>query len=139
MTDPFQANASRQGRLYEAWALYSLQQQGWHIRTVGWCEPTTRIQVDLVAEQEGVEHWIECKGSWLSTGQRDGSRRTDTVKKVIANAALLAQVEGARPFVLVTSHLPVAESAGARWLDLAQDAGWITYIIWLPMTALPSP
>jgi hypothetical protein len=70
--------------------------------------------------------WIEFKGS--ARGDQPGLRRTDTVKKAIANAALASTVhDGA--FVVMTSHLPAAGSRGERMLETAFAAGWLSDVV----------
>ena len=60
--------------------------------------------------------WFEYKGS--VQGTRPGLRRTDTLKKAIANGALLRSLTDPAPYVVVTSHLPEA-GAGAAMLRAA--------------------
>ena len=70
----------------------------------------------------GVIYWAEFKGSWQ--GKIPGLRRTDTVKKALANAFLVATApDEYPPVIILTSHLPVAGSSGDRMLEAAAAAG----------------
>jgi Holliday junction resolvase-like predicted endonuclease len=125
----FQAAAGAQGRSFENACVTQLTMSGWTVIDVHWREPTTLIEVDIVARDPmGVIWWIECKGSWLSDSGRNGCLRTDTVKKFIGSAALLSTVERREPYMLVTSHVPEAGTTPRKWLDLAVDAGWVDRI-----------
>lgn len=123
----FQRGAVEQGRTYEDAVIDNLTRFGWHVLEERWREPNTQIEVDIVAaDRDGQLWWIECKGSWRSVSGRNGLARTDSTKKLIANAALLALVEDRKPYMVVTSDLP--EGAGARWLNMAIDQGWINAV-----------
>jgi hypothetical protein len=111
-----QASATEQGQAFaNAVAVMLRTRHSCTILHSNWTEPITQIEIDHVADHPiyGVI-WVECKGSW--EGTRPGLIRTDTTKKAIANAMVLATLPDARPFWLVASHLPRADSAGAVWL-----------------------
>jgi hypothetical protein len=70
------------------------------------------VEIDRVATSPGGrEVWFEYKGS--IQGRRPGLLRTDTMKKAIANGALLAAVKDHPRFVVLTSHKPTGGSARA--------------------------
>ena len=78
-------------------------------------------EVGVEIDQEAVSPsgrvvWFEYKGS--VQGNRPGLRRTDTLKKAIANGALLRSLTDPAPYVVVTSHLPESGS-GAAMLQAA--------------------
>jgi hypothetical protein len=88
-------------------------------------------QVGIEIDQEAVAPsgqtiWFEYKGSLQ--GHRPGLLRTDTLKKAIANGALLGAVEGHPPFVVLTSHVPEAGS-GLAMLDAAKALGFVHDVI----------
>ena len=72
------------------------------------------------------ERWFEYKGS--VQGARPGLLRTDTVKKAIANGALLAAETDRHPYVVLTSHLPDT-GAGAAMLQTALRLGYLTDVV----------
>ena len=113
-------DASRQGAAFEQTVELLLRVEGWAIVARHWREPTTDVEVDLVAvDPAGETWWIECKGSWLA--KTNGLERTDTLKKAIGVAAILIHAPDRCPYMLITSHLPRAGSAGETWLGLVDS------------------
>ena len=89
------------------------------------------VQIGIEVDQEAVAPsgrtiWFEYKGSLQ--GPRPGLLRTDTLKKAIANGALLGAVGNHPPFVVLTSHLPEA-GAGLAMLDAARALGFVHDVI----------
>ena len=75
------------------------------------------VEIDQEAvSPTGTVVWFEYKGS--VQGNRPGLIRTDTLKKAIANGALLRSLTDPAPYVVVTSHLPESGS-GAAMLQAA--------------------
>ena len=87
------------------------------------------IEIDGDIETSGGQlFWAEFKGSWQ--GDVPGLRRTDTVKKALANAFLVATApDDYPPMIILTSHLPKPGSAGAKMLQAARAAGAIADVI----------
>jgi hypothetical protein len=112
----FQASAGIQGRQFAEQCDTLLAHFGFelHGRRV-----LTEVGVEIDQEAvspSGATVWFEYKGS--IQGNRPGLIRTDTLKKAIANGALLRALADPAPYVVVTSHLPEAGS-GAAMLDAA--------------------
>jgi hypothetical protein len=85
------------------------------------------IEVDRIAtSSRGATIWFEYKGS--VRGHRPGLRRTDTLKKAIANGALLHALENGAPFVVLTSHLP-ERGSGLAMLETARRLDYFTDVI----------
>ncbi len=121
MTD-FQASAGIQGRQFAEQCDQLLSHYGFELRgrellrNVG-------VEIDRVAESpRGTLVWFEYKGS--VQGSRPGLLRTDTLKKAIANGALLAGEPDRHPYVVLTSHLPTGGS-GAAMLGTALKLGYL--------------
>jgi hypothetical protein len=113
-----QAAASRQGSAFEETVVNLLQIEGWTIEDRNYREPIIDVEIDIVAtDPRGQRWWVECKGSWESP-TRNGLQRTDTLKKAIANGALLRLLEDPLPYMVITSHVPES-GAGAIWLERA--------------------
>ena len=124
MTD-FQAAAVIQGAQYEEIVAAALVAMGWTVTHRH--DHVDGVEIDISATDPlGAEWWIECKGSWR--GSRPGAKRTDTVKKAIADAWLLSIASVSKPYMLITSHLPKVDSHGHRMLTLAQEHGLFTKI-----------
>jgi hypothetical protein len=124
----FQASAGIQGRQFAEQCDTLLAHQGYELRgrrvlsEVG-------VEIDQEAlSPQGVLVWFEYKGS--VQGDRPGLRRTDTLKKAIANGALLRALADPAPYVVITSHLPEAGS-GAAMLDAALRLRYLTDVICL--------
>jgi hypothetical protein len=122
----FQASAGIQGRQFAEQCDQLLTHDGFELRghellrNVG-------VEIDRVAiSPRGNLVWFEYKGS--IQGSRPGLLRTDTLKKAIANGALLAAEPSRHPYVVLTSHLPDAGS-GAAMLRAALQLGYLTDVI----------
>lgn len=125
MTD-FQAEAGRQGRQFADQANSALTsvdfvlQGGLRLDQIG-------VEIDQVAlAPSGRELWFEYKGS--VRGRTPGLMRTDTTKKAIANAALVRTLPDARPFVVVTSHLP-EKGYSLAMLESALAARYVASVV----------
>lgn len=112
----FQASAGIQGRQFAEQCDTLLAHFGFELRGR---RVLTEVGVEIDQEAvspSGTTVWFEYKGS--IQGKRPGLIRTDTLKKAIANGALLRSLADPAPYVVVTSHLPEAGS-GAAMLDAA--------------------
>lgn len=105
----FQSAAGAQGRQFAQQCDFLLQQGGFELgelvllRDVG-------VEIDREAvSPSGRTVWFEYKGS--IQGVRPGLIRTDTLKKAIANGALLRALPDHPPYVVLTSHLPTSGAA----------------------------
>lgn len=124
----FQAASGIQGRQFAEQCDTLLEHLGYQLhgrrvlREVG-------VEVDQEARSpSGRRVWFEYKGS--VQGNRPGLRRTDTLKKAIANGALLAAVDERSPYVVITSHLPEAGS-GQAMLGAALRLGLLDDVVCL--------
>jgi hypothetical protein len=122
----FQSLAGRQGRQFSDQCDLVLESEGFtlegrvQLRDLG-------VEIDRVARtRDGRVIWFEFKGSFR--GSTPGMRRTDTMKKAIANGALLAAIPDHPPYVVLTSHVPDRGSALAM-LDTASRLGYFTDVI----------
>jgi hypothetical protein len=123
---PFQAAASWQGRQFAEQCDLVLQEHGFTLSTP-LVFADLGVEVDRVAtSRKGTTVWFEYKGS--IRGQRPGLRRTDTLKKAIANGALLRARQTSTPYVVLTSHLPEAGS-GLAMLETAKRLGYFADVI----------
>lgn len=124
----FQASAGIQGRQFAEQCDTLLTHLGFELRgrrVLG--EVGVEIDQEAVGPG-GTTVWFEYKGS--VQGHRPGLRRTDTLKKAIANGALLRALADPAPYVVVTSHLPEAGS-GAAMLAAAQRLMYFADVVCL--------
>jgi hypothetical protein len=125
MTD-FQASAGIQGRQFAEQCDQLLGHYGFTLQGRVLL-PTVGVEIDRVATSPaGRMIWFEYKGS--VQGSRPGLLRTDTLKKAIANGALLAALPDRNPYVVLTSHLPEVLS-GAAMLAAARGLGYFDDVI----------
>ena len=124
----FQAAAGIQGRQFAEQCDTLLSHLGFQLHG-------RRVLADIGVEidQEAISPtgtlvWFEYKGS--VQGHRPGLRRTDTLKKAIANGALLRARAESVPYVVITSHLPEAGS-GAAMLRAATALGYLSDVVCL--------
>lgn len=120
MTD-FQRQAGVQGEAFEEAVVFLLLADGWEI--VSRKTRYAQAEVDIVARHPDTkeEWWIECKGSYR--GKVPGARRGDTTKKACGVAWYLSTLPNRRPYMLITSHLPVRGTQGDLMLNAALAAG----------------
>lgn len=107
----FQASAGIQGRQFAEQCDTLLTHLGYELKG-----RRVLAEVGVEIDQEAVSPsgrlvWFEYKGS--VQGNRPGLRRTDTLKKAIANGALLRSLADPAPYVVITSHLPESGSGAA--------------------------
>ena len=122
----FQAAAGAQGRQFalqcdSLLATYGFSLSGAHH------VPGVGVEVDQAAvSPHGARIWFEYKGS--IQGNRPGLLRTDTLKKAIANGALIGAVADHPPYIVLTSHLPTA-GAGHEMLTTALRLGYLADVV----------
>jgi hypothetical protein len=122
----FQSSAGWQGRQFAQQCDFLLTANGFELHGRQLLAGLG-VEIDQVAtSRTGDRVWFEFKGSFQ--GGRPGLRRTDTLKKAIANAALLRALDEHPPYVLLSSHLPTAGSAKAM-LDTARSLDYFADVI----------
>ena len=128
MSSSFQASAGQQGRRFAEQCDAFLSGLGWRVGAALRLAEIG-VEIDAVATTpRGIDVWCEYKGS--IQGDRPGLRRTDTLKKAIANGALLRGLPVAAPYVVITSHVPTAGSGDAM-LRTALALGYIDEVVCL--------
>ncbi len=124
----YQSSSSRQGAWFEATCRQILEAAGFAVAAVHQRIADAGVEVDLIGtNRHEISFFFTCKGSYR--GRRPGVRRTDTLKKAIAEAYALHQ-QGWGPVVLLTSHLP--NTAGGRTLLASVDPAVLFDAIELP-------
>ena len=124
----FQASAGIQGRQFAEQCDTLLTHYGYELKGR---RVLTEVGVEIDQEAvspTGTTVWFEYKGS--VQGNRPGLIRTDTLKKAIANGALLRSLADPAPYVVITSHLPDAGS-GAAMLQAALELRYFADVICL--------
>jgi len=131
-----QASGVRQGAAFEVTVATLLKIEGWDVTATKWRHPEFDVEVDIVATHPvtGKEWWIECKGSW--EGNRQGLKRTDTLKKALFNGAMLRLDPQRCPYMIIASHKPNLGSAGDTWLERAKGI-YVDEVRYLTFTETP--
>lgn len=113
----FQARSAEQGRLFHEVARDVLESSGFSIEAEGYEILSLGVEVNLVLRDALGNRWF-CEVTGAYRSRRPGLVRTDTVRKVLGTAHLLA-LGGFRPFIVLTTNLPSEESRGERMLRRA--------------------
>ena len=128
----FQAESKKSGDLFEDMVLEDLSRTG-----------IKKIDKHVVLQDVGVEadfaykdivgrqFYIEAKGGEAKGNKRPGARRTDNVKKAIANGALIKAAYPDTQFVVYFSELPKHGSSSHKMLKNAVKAGYIDAVRYL--------
>lgn len=124
----FQAASGIQGRQFAEQCDTLLSHLGFELRGRR-ILPEVGVEIDQEAvSPTGTVVWFEYKGS--VQGHRPGLRRTDTMKKAIANGALLRGLADPAPYVVITSHLP-GPGSGSAMLATARDLRYLADVVCL--------
>lgn len=122
----FQASAGEQGRQFSAQCDLLLKTMGFELQG-RLLIPEVGVEIDCVATSpNGQVVWFEYKGS--IQGVRPGLLRTDTLKKAVANGALLRALPAHPPYIVLTSHAPITGS-GAAMLRAALELAYFDDVI----------
>ena len=125
----FQAESKKTGDDYERIVWADLINRGFvdieenvHIKGTG-CE------VDFVAKNDlGITEYIEAKGGQKGPGKRPGAKRTDNVKKAIANAALIKAEHPDYYYVIYFSSKPNPGSYSDEMINTAIKHGIVNEV-----------
>lgn len=122
----FQSSSVAQGRQFAQQCDALLAGYGYHLEGSRKL-PGIGVEVDQVAASpRDTLVWFEYKGS--IQGTRPGLLRTDTLKKAVANGALIAGLRDHPPYIVLTSHLPTG-GAGAEMLATASRLGYFADVV----------
>jgi Holliday junction resolvase-like predicted endonuclease len=125
----FQADSKRTGDEYEKVVLADLINRGFtkieeNVHIVG-----TGCEVDFVAQKEdSVVEYVEAKGGQKGPGKRPGAKRTDNVKKAIANAALIKSEHPDYYYVIYFSSKPKPKSYSDEMIQTALKHGIVNEV-----------
>lgn len=114
----FQSESKKSGDDFELLVLYDLHTRGFTNIEKNVYMPHTGCEVDFVAKGERFEY-IECKGGKQGDNKRPGAKRTDNVKKAIANGSLMKKVYETMYYVVYFSDTPEPDSYSDEMLKIA--------------------
>jgi Holliday junction resolvase-like predicted endonuclease len=124
-------NLSKQiGDDFEMLVLKDLEDRGFEYITRNVHMKGTGCEVDFVAK--GTEVWhVEAKGGKAGYKKRPGAKRTDNVKKSIANACLIKAKYPDIYYVSYFSSRPKIHSYSREMLDTALESKFIDQVIYI--------
>ncbi len=114
----FQSESKKSGDDFEAIVLADLKSRGFeeiekNVYMIG-----TGCEVDFLARGGRCEY-VECKGGREGDKKRPGAKRTDNVKKAIANGSIMKKVYETMYYVVYFSDTPEPGSYSDEMLNLA--------------------
>jgi hypothetical protein len=114
----FQSESKRSGDVFESVVKEDLKSRGFKTITENVLMPGTGCEVDFVADNK---EYVEAKGGKGGAGKRPGAKRTDNVKKAIANAALIKCIYPEIYYVVYFSAKPDPGSYSEQMISTALD------------------
>lgn len=114
----FQSESKKSGDGFEFIVLQDLYSRGFTDIEKNVYMPHTGCEVDFVAKGERFEY-IECKGGLEGEKKRPGAKRTDNVKKAIANGSLMKKIYETMYYVVYFSDTPETGSYSDQMLNIA--------------------
>ena len=121
----FQSESKKSGDAFEGIVFDDLLQK--NFKTI-WEDveiPDTGCEVDFIAQSWQFTEYIEAKGGIEGEKKRPGAKRTDNVKKAIANGALIKSVEPNAYYVIYFSAQPEPGSYSDKMITAALKAKFI--------------
>ena len=127
----FQSESKRSGDEFESKVLTDLSRFGCTDITKNVLIAETGCEVDFAYDQRGTQVYVEAKGGLQGEKKRPGAKRTDNVKKAIANAALIKSLNPDTQYIVYFSDLPKYGSSSHKMLKTAVRAGFIDSVRYL--------
>jgi hypothetical protein len=127
----FQSESKRSGDEFESKVLTDLSRFGCTDITKNVLVAETGCEVDFAYDQRGTQVYVEAKGGLQGEKKRPGAKRTDNVKKAIANAALIKSLNPDTQYIVYFSDLPKYGSSSHKMLKTAVRAGFIDSVRYL--------
>jgi hypothetical protein len=127
----FQAESKKSGDEFEVIVGKDLISAGYIINYTNAKVPAIGVNVDYIAEKNGVIEYGEAKGGKEGGKKRPGAQRTDNVKKAICNGALLKAKDKNLRYVVYFSAKPKEGSSSDEMIKTAISAGFIDEVRYL--------
>lgn len=121
----FQSDSKKSGDEFESSVKLDLFNRGFTKIDENVYMPGTGCEVDFIADDL---EYIEAKGGNDGEGKRPGAKRTDNVKKAIANAFLIKSKFPDIYFVIYFSSRPATNSYSEDMINTALESGIVNEI-----------
>lgn len=116
----FQSESKKSGDEFEAIVEADLHARGFAKIIKNFYIPLAGCEVDFLAETEdGQVEYVESKGGKSGEKKRPGAKRTDNVKKAIANGALIKARDPEITYIVYFSATPEPKSYSEEMIDTA--------------------
>jgi hypothetical protein len=124
----FQSESKKSGDHFEDIVMSELIENGYeHIQKNVYI-PDAGVEVDFLADSN---YYIEAKGGYEGDKKRPGAKRTDSVKKAIANGALIKATVPNANYKVYFSSKPTIGSSSDIMIKVALEYGIIDDVIYL--------
>ncbi len=124
--DNYQGRSTEVGTEFEIFCSQILYDVGFHLEGKKTLD-MIGVEIDQIARNRNdIPFYFEFKGS--RDGKVPGLIRTDSTKKALCNAFLLQRMN-LSPFVIMTSHMPLVDSASFKMLRSAEDVVFDTICV----------
>tara|TARA_B100002019_G_C20952479_1_gene442257 strand:- start:75 stop:485 length:411 start_codon:yes stop_codon:yes gene_type:complete len=127
----FQSESTASGDEFERIVNEDLISKGYTILETNVKIPEIGINVDYIAEKDGVKEYGEDKGGKSGGKKRPGAQRTDNVKKAICNGALLKTKYPDAKYVIYFSAKPKAGNSSDEMINTAIASGYVDEVRYL--------
>lgn len=131
MKSNFQAESTSSGKDFESLVEGDLIARGYKILSTNTLIDGIGVNVDYIAEKNGVVEYGEAKGGRKGKGKRPGAQRTDNVKKAICNGALLKAKGPDSTYVIYFSAPPKKGNSSYQMIETAIKAGYVDEVRFL--------
>lgn len=121
----FQAESKKSGDHFEDIVLEDLKRSGHKDIKQHIILKDLGIEVDFAYQTNYSQVYVEAKGGETGEKKRPGAKRTDSVKKAIANGALIKSAYPDIQYVVYFSDLPKHGSSSHKMMKNAVKAGFV--------------
>jgi Holliday junction resolvase-like predicted endonuclease len=121
----FQAESKHSGDAFEEIVLEDITRSGQKNIARRVVLKDLGIEVDFVYETTNGKVYVEAKGGEAGSKKRPGAKRTDNVKKAIANGALIKAFYPEIKYIVYFSDLPKHGSSSHKMIKKAIMAGYV--------------
>lgn len=121
----FQAESKKSGDYFEDMVFEDLERSGYTDIQKHIILKDLGIEVDFAYDTNQGKFYVEAKGGETGAKKRPGAKRTDSVKKAIANGALIKAVYPEIKYIVYFSDLPKFGSSSHKMIKGAIRAGYV--------------
>ena len=126
----FQSESKKSGDKFEDLVYQDLLSRGHRQIDKNVYMPNSGCEVDFVAHGDRFEY-VECKGGLEGDKKRPGAKRTDNVKKAVANGSLMKKIYESMYYVVYFSDIPEPGSYSDEMIKIALKYGIIDEVRYL--------